>query len=212
MNPIVQHGSWWWPADDVDARPVIEGDCAPAIRTLLPHIIGRETIVQAGANVGLYPVALVKHFKHVYTAEPDPTNFQCLKRNLEGREGAERIAALHAAFGEKLGECAPLVVQERNCGAHRVNFGTGTIPVWTIDDLELDACDAIWLDIEGAELPALKGAVQTIDKFHPTIACEDKGLGEAYGVGKGAIQKWLGLRGYEQVARIGNDSVFRRPA
>lgn len=204
------HNGWYWPAIDTDTRAVVERDCEPSIRALLQTFAGRDCIVQAGANVGMYPVALAQHFNAVFTVEPDPTNWECLKRNLETRNPSDRIAALHAAFGEEEGACVPVHFKPRNCGAHQVKFGTGEIPVWTIDGLELSACDCIWLDIEGAELLALKGAVRTIEQFGPVIACEDKGLGRSFGVERGALQSWLAGFGYEQIGRIGNDSVFRR--
>lgn len=42
----------------------------------------------------------------------------------------------------------------------------------TIDGLNLDRCDFIKLDLEGAEPLALSGAIETIKKFHPTILFE----------------------------------------
>ncbi len=209
---LAQYDGLWWPLDDADARPVIVADCLPSIALLLPHIIGRDVIVQAGANVGAYPLALADHFRAVYTAEPGPTNYACLKKNLAARDSLKRVTALHAAFGETEGECTPLEVQPRNCGAHRVSFGRGTIPVWTIDGLELNTCDAIWLDVEGSELAALKGAAVTISRFSPTIAVEDKGLHRAFEIPDGALQAWLTERGYEQVDRVGQDKIFRRLA
>ena len=203
------HGLWW-PASDVDARPVITADCAPALRAILGHIRGRSLIVQAGANVGTYALALADHFQTVVTAEPDPLNFACLVRNLEARDSLHRVRAYDAAFGEAPGACAPVEVQPRNCGAHRVEFGTGPIPVITIDSLNLRACDCIWLDVEGAELPALKGAAATVERFSPLIAVEDKGLHRAFGIADGALQAWLAERDYEQIARIGRDKVYER--
>lgn len=62
---LAQYDGLWWPLDDADARPVIVADCLPSIAVLLPHIIGRDVIVQAGANVGTYPLALTDHFRRV---------------------------------------------------------------------------------------------------------------------------------------------------
>jgi FkbM family methyltransferase len=209
---ITQRDGWWWPATDTDAHHIIMRDCEPDVRALLPHIRGREVIVQAGANVGVYACALADHFQHVFTAEPDPTNYECLKANLKARDSLERITALHAAFGEALGGCAPVEVTAGNCGAHRVDFNRGQIPVWTIDGLELEACNAIWLDVEGSELLALKGAADTIERYSPTISVEDKGLHRAFGIEDGALQAWLAERGYELVARQGRDKIFNRRA
>lgn len=216
MNAIVKPGiyqdigGWWWPLDDEKARPVILRDCAPSIAELLLFVTGRDQIVQAGANVGVYAVALTDHFNCVRTFEPDPTNYECLVKNLAARDSLHRVVASHAALGAEVGQCSPLVVHERNCGAHRVSYGGGPVHVTTIDGLGLMACDCIWLDIEGAELPALRGAARTIERFSPVIAVEDKGLHRAFDIADGALQAWLAERGYEQVGQIGRDKIFRR--
>lgn len=206
-------GGWWWPAMDEAARPVILRDCAPSIAQLLTHVSpDRKVIVQAGANVGVYPVALTDHFSAVHTFEPDPVNWACLVKNLAARDSLKRVIARNMALGEEVGVCAPLEVHPRNCGAHRVEYGTGGVHVTTVDGLGLERCDVIWLDIEGPELLALRGAARTIERFSPVIACEDKGLHRAFGIEDGALQAWLSDRGYEQVDKIGQDKVFKRRA
>jgi len=206
---IAQYSGWWWPDSDIHARPVIMRDRDLAIAHLLSHVEGRDLIVQAGANVGTYPIALADHFQSVITAEPDPENAECLTRNLKARDSLNRVTAYTGAFGETEGGCKVVEVEKNNCGAHRIAVG-GPIQVLTIDSLGLPACDAIWLDIEGSELLALKGAVQTIDRFSPVIACEEKGLGEAFNIQSGELERFLGFYGYSQVDQIGRDKVFRR--
>jgi len=41
-----------------------------------------------------------------------------------------------------------------------------------LDQLELDACGLIQLDVEFYELNVLRGALKTIEKFKPVITCE----------------------------------------
>jgi FkbM family methyltransferase len=210
---LTEINGWWWPADDRDAHPIITHDCEPALTKLLAHVPRRKCIVQAGANVGVYPCALARRFEAVFTCEPDPRNFECLKANLIRHDRKHRVTALHAAFGSAQGACKSIEVSAGNCGAHRVTFDAGDVPVWPIDDLELTACDAIWLDVEGSELFALQGAEQTIARFSPVIACEEKGLGaQFFGLPGGALEAWLTERGYAEVDRIGNDLVFKRTA
>lgn len=206
---IHQSCGWWWPESDMHAQPVIMRDREAAIARVLLHTHGRDLIVQAGANVGVYPIALADHFQRVMTAEPDPENAECLKRNLAARDSLKRVQAFIAALGEKPGGCKVVEVERNNCGAHRIDL-VGPIPVMTIDGLDLTACDAIWLDVEGAELLALRGAAHTIDRFSPVIICEEKGLGRPYGVRDGDIGRFLGFYGYEQVDQIGRDKVFKR--
>lgn len=210
MNAITQHDGLWWPADDRSARPVILRDRDSDIANMLHHTKGRQVIVQAGANVGTYALVLAQHFNMVVTCEPDPTNWACLTKNLEA-DKLHRVRAINAGFGSAPGVCAMQVVSAGNCGAHRVDFEAGEIDVITIDGLGLEACDAIWLDVEGSELPALQGAASTIERFSPTIRVEDKGLGTRFfGIAPGALQEWLAERDYREVDRIGRDRIFRR--
>lgn len=201
---MISHGGFWWPEDDTDAHGVILADCEPSIEALLPYVQGRDYIVQAGGNVGVYPMALSKLFKQVLTCEPDRENVRCLWRNLDG---LDNIDTRCVALGEDVATCHVVPVGKHNCGAHRVELG-GEIGVLPIDSFDVPACDCIWLDIEGFELFALKGATRIIERFHPVIACEEKGLGEVYGVGPEDIGHFLQQFGYARVARIGRDNVY----
>lgn len=207
--PIVQFNGWWWPAIDRDAHGVIMCDVASDIPNFLAHVEGRDVIVQAGGNVGVYAVALSALFSKVYTVEPDSLNYSCLVRNISERK-ANNIVFRQAALGDEPGFAEIDVVKASNVGAHRIAPGTGDIPIIRIDDLPLSACDAIWLDIEGYELAALKGAEETIRKFFPAISIEDKGLDRHFGVKPGEVQGWLADREYVEVARYGRDKVFKR--
>lgn len=206
---LTQIDGWWWPANDTDAHGVIMRDAVTDIPSLLAHVKGRRLIVQAGANVGIYPVALAKHFATVFTVEPDALNYECLSRNLMARD-VPNIAYMRAAFGDEPARGAIEVERASNCGAHRVRSGGGDVEILRIDDMRLGACDCIWLDIEGMELLALKGAAATIHTYSPVICIEDKGLSEHFGIRPGEAQAWLAERGYAEVARIGRDKVFKR--
>jgi FkbM family methyltransferase len=208
---ITHIDGWWWPAIDQHARGVILRDCAAAVSRIAQLAPKHDVIVQAGANVGVYPVALADRFQKVITFEPDPTNWDCLDRNLKARDSLGRIMPFRAALGAAEGWCMPAVVEVANCGAHRVDYRPeGLVSVVTIDSLPLEACDVIWLDIEGPELFALQGAESTIRRFSPLIAFEDKGLGEAFQIPHGAADRFVRDLGYSFVERQGNDSIYRR--
>lgn len=207
---ITQIDGWWWPAIDKHARGVILRDAMPAVSRIAQLALKHDVIVQAGANVGVYPVLLTDHFQRVVTFEPDPTNWDCLTRNLGARDSLCRVEPHQAALGRVPDACGMHAVEIANCGAHRVAYGKGEIPVVTIDSLELPACDVIWLDIEGPELFALEGAHSTIQRYHPLIAFEDKGLGEAYQIPHGAADRFVRDLGYSFIERLGNDSIYRR--
>jgi len=79
----------------------------------------------------------------------------------------------------------------------------------TIDDLGLDACDLIQLDVEGFEAKVLQGASQTITRCRPVIMVEDRGHGTRYGMQ--FLLPWIEHTfGYIGVSDNGTDFVLVR--
>jgi len=110
----------------------------------------------------------------VYTFEFAPNNLEVLRRNLGmNRELAGRVEIVEAALWDRCGE--QLEYSARG-PATTLNDGSGSLraPTTTVDELvrsrRLDRVDLIKMDIEGAELKALKGAEETIRRFHPKLA------------------------------------------
>jgi FkbM family methyltransferase len=131
----------------------------------------KRVAVQAGGFIGIYPQLLSQMFNEVYTFEPDPLNFHCLVNNCQTKN-------IHK-FNGVLGDVNKLISigggLEVNPGMFRVVESVdnlATIPQFRIDDLKLNQCDLIQLDIEGRELFALAGAEETISEFKPVICCE----------------------------------------
>ena len=196
-----------WPEDDRYCRAAIHAD-AESIPFFMRHVNDRRIAVQAGGNVGVYPARLAQYFDAVHTFEPDPKNYECLARNIEGIPG--RIMAHRAALGAKAGTVSTEMFEANNAGAVRVVEGEGDVPMRAIDDLDLPVCDLIWLDIEGYELNALKGAAQTIARHAPAVIIEEKALPEHFGLPITGARDWLESRGYAEVARNGSDRLFTR--
>lgn len=191
----------WWPADDTECAKVIWDSLAD-----LEAVAGRcrsfDVAVQAGGNCGVWARALADRFKRVLTFEPDPLNYRCLVNNVAGRN----VTAFPAALGDKPGWC-DLDRRKGNAGAHQVRAGAA-IPVMAVDDLFLPALDLLYLDIEGSEPSAIKGAWETIQDYHPVIAFEDKGLSRRFGVRKGETEQRLEGIGYVVVDRPARDVVM----
>lgn len=194
-----------WPAHDHDCAAVVF-DMAADLDAVYGHCRSFAVAVQAGGNCGVWPAAIGRRFEIVYTFEPDPMNFRCLCANAP----AENVVKFNAALGAVHG-MLEMDRQAGNCGAHSVSDGPrgGCIPTMRVDDLALEVCDLIYLDVEGYELRALQGASSTIDKCRPTIAVEDKGLSERYGSARGEIERWLESNfNYRVVARPHRDVVL----
>ncbi len=194
-----------WPAEDRECAAVVfdmTKDLEIAYRAVEERGQGFRVAVQAGGNCGVWPKIMGERFETVYTFEADPVNFRCLCANAP----AENIFKVNAALGFQRG-CVDLARDPANIGAHYVHR-SGAIPVLQIDDLCLDACDLIYLDIEGFELKALHGGAETITRHRPVIVVEDKGLSSRYGSPKGEIERWLQCFGYRVAARPHRDVVL----
>ena len=193
----------WWPSRDTQCRPAVLQfieDCD----TAASYCTQRRTVIQAGGNAGVWPKRLARTFERVVTAEPHPLLWQCLSLNIT----EDNIEAYQAALGSKPGHVGMRMCDEDNFGAQYVEEGVGSIPIMRIDDLGIDDCDLICLDIEGYELEALKGAQATIERCHPVIVVEDKGLSERYGTSENAIGEWLLRFGYRLADQLNRDKVY----
>ena len=87
--------------------------------------------------------------------------------------------------------------------------GDGYLPLIAIDSLNLPGCDLLQLDVEGFELKALKGAINTITKYKPVICVElcEKWLNR-YDDSSTEVLDFIQNLGYILVATEGVDHIF----
>lgn len=152
-----------------------------------------DVVVQAGGNCGMYPRFYKNYFKEVYTFEPDELNYYCLDINCEGN-------GFHKFKGGLGNTNKSLQLRKgsaSNVGTHKIMDSPGNIRMYRIDDLNLEHCDLIHLDIEGYEKNAILGAMETIKKFSPVVISERAG-------GEDILQS-LGYRLYKKLKM---DSVY----
>ncbi len=167
------------------------------------HCKKHKVVVQAGSHYGHYPERLAKLFDRVITFEADSDNFNQWKLN------STNIERYSAALGEKIGSVGIETVFGHDGQSHIKP--DGEIPMVTIDSLNLDDCDLIYLDIEGYEINALKGALNTINKYSPVIAIERKKLIRNNGYGLVTdVPDFFNAIGYAQIAKYNLDAVYTR--
>jgi FkbM family methyltransferase len=198
---------WLWPDQDVECRKVVF-DWSSDLKWVYQYCKNFRTVVQAGGNMGVWPWLLAKKFDFVSTFEPDPRLYPLMVANLKG---VNNVQCHNTALWEANGFCEIKDVSPSNLGAQYIVPGKDTgMLMTTIDNATLfdEDVDLIYLDIEGAELGALKGGVKTIERCKPTIVVEDKGLSEKFGSKRGDIAKFLEPFGYRQAARVHRDSIF----
>lgn len=202
------HGFQW--PDIADANVMRYINHAEDMRTALRHTRRHKVAVQAGGHCGIWPRWLAKRFERVYTFEPNADNWECLQANCRTLLDSAAIIAVNACLGAEPTKIA-MKVNGKNTGGHKGTREQGDTPVVTIDGLALDACDLIVLDIEGMELPALRGASRTIDEFSPVLMLEDRGHGDRHGWGgRDELFAWLTDHGYREKERVAYDVVLTR--
>lgn len=171
----------------------------------LAHCTRRRSAIQAGGHIGTWPVMLSPLFERVFTFEPDRDNFTALAANLAERT-AGNVFPVRGILGKKR-RLHGLHQSVKSTGQHRV--GTGPlVPAFRIDDLGLEDLDAIFLDVEGFEIPALMGAEETIRRCRPVIMAEENRRAFDQGFRLGDIARLLAPLGYRKVAEIHEDIVF----
>ena len=159
----------------------------------MSHVKGFDTVIQAGGNCGMYPRFYRNYFNNVYTFEPDDLNYYCLDQNCQG-EGFHKFKGGLGNTTEKFAIRKP---NDTNVGMHYIVDTPGKVQMYRIDDLELEQCDLIHLDIEGYESKALAGGLKTIEKFKPVIVTERA-------IGAEVIIPM----GYEMIQRMRMDALF----
>lgn len=165
-----------------------------------PYLKGKTTMIQAGGNCGLTVKQFVDTFQTIYTFEPDAVNFYCLNLNVPNRNvikfqsclGKER--ALVKLSNDYPEECGAIHVSNERTGAE-------TIPVFMIDDLALNSCDLIALDVEGYEYNVLLGAITTLRKHKPVLCLEQAPPWLArYSTSMSIIENFIAQMGYRPVS------------
>jgi FkbM family methyltransferase len=142
------------------------------------------TVIDAGANIGQYTLlaaARVGRTGQVHSFEPVPATYTQLRHHVE-RNGAanayvnnlalwEEPAALFLGRDEAAGDL--------NCGAYAVGAAGSTSIACTAVRLtdylaakRVARVDLLKMDIEGAELPALRGMADVLERDHPLILLE----------------------------------------
>ena len=210
---------YYWPSND--ERPTYAAAVADTPHRIISHVDPkrRTVMVQAGGNAGYFVRIFADKFKRVYTFEPGPVNFMCLAMNTFANGN---VVKFQACVGNRHELVTLNSLHDDDTGGKHVDYGhpselstptyTG-VPTMMIDDLALDDCGLIQLDIEGYELFALKGAEKTIDRFKPVLAVEVSGewLNRYFPNkdGQKQLEDWLFSKGYEEVDRFETDRVYK---
>ena len=174
------------------------------LSVLSKYLKKTNVMIQAGGNCGLTLIPFMDTFDQIYTFEPDPLNFYCLVNNLPKKN----VYKIQGCLGED-NRMVDIVNPATNndVGAFHINSLGGAIPKFKIDDLQLEQCDLIMLDIEGYEYNALMGGIQTIAKYRPVVCVECYWL-PRFGASTQHIDTLLARFGYKYVESYFQDRIY----
>lgn len=211
---LERRGNLWWPKHEEKCYNWTANEI-DLPEHLMQHVPDKNVMIQAGGNMGWFTQIYAREFKRVYVFEPDNINFLCLTLNNPERH----VMKYQACIGNER-NLVTVTFREHDRGKNHIAIGKDLdklakkggrddkIPTLLIDDLNLDACSYIHLDIEGFEWHALNGAHRTIEKFLPIIAIEDAGHGERYNKPFADIEAYLSQFGYRIIDRYRYEAVF----
>ena len=130
-----------------------------------------DTFIDVGANIGQVCIPGLQQgiFMQALAIEPDPLNFGCLAINSHLGGVSQQIQLIHAAVGSGDSETLELAIAPSEFGDHQIALPSHLdqgrrvidVPATTIDQVTTQLSpqrDLLWMDIQGYEAKALKGA------------------------------------------------------
>ena len=164
----------------------------PEIFFIISQLTSSNSVfVDIGANVGFLSIFVASiGVNEIISFEPNPKSFDLLKKNLELNSHLRtKVKEFDFALSNSIGDSVfyqdltnPAASSYRRLFSDH-NYSEIIIHEKTLDSLDLELVDLIKIDIEGRELFAIEGAIQTIKKFKPILIVE-------------MLRKWSKIHGY----------------
>lgn len=160
---------------------------ADIVRRLAACLEPRSVVLDVGANVGFYTVALGRRLAplggRLIAFEPVPSNYARLQEQIGMNELDSTVCALNMALGDDEGELPmwledthhartgnAILLIEGNSGWAQSNTSARVTRLDTVaGELGISSCRLIKVDIEGAEHMFLRGASGFVTRFRPII-------------------------------------------
>ena len=148
------------------------------------NIPRKRTMIDIGANIGIFARPSAELFERVICFEPVFKNFEVLQKNLENYNNVE----LHnLGLGDK-DQIVTFELQTLKCGHTKQveefvpnpEFEKHTGELTTLDRFDFQSVDWIKIDVEGFENAVLEGSRDTIQRNRPWLLLEDNGQREQH--------------------------------
>ncbi len=216
-------------------RPDVVGDAIGAgafwdeyLKAVITECADRDGIaVDVGAYIGFHSVVMSRHFKTVYSFEPQRHIFNILRANL-ALNGCENVVALNKALYDR--ECALQIAPDQKQeipiprkGQHidydvlenaaaltfevADQYSLESVPAITVDSLKLSNVALLKVDAQGADMRILKGARRTIESCRPVIAFElERELARQHQLNDGDVEDFFSSLNYSLIVARSDSS------
>ncbi len=158
-------------------------------------------ILDIGAWVGTWTIAMNDFSNHIVAFEPDPLHFQCLMKNV-----GDDVEKFKLAVGS---EGNMISLSDDNFTQAKRVIGDGDIPMITIDSLKLNDVDLIKIDVEGYEMEVLKGATETLSNSK-YLMIELNNNTKKYGSNNLEVEEFIQKLGFKLLIQHWPDKVFTK--
>jgi FkbM family methyltransferase len=177
-----------------------------------------DVVVDAGAFIGTHSVAFSRFVGpkgRVYSFEPHPQSFQILRKNIQ-ENGCDNVHACNVGLSDQAGEMqveqfeldSPISLGSVQLSSGTAQFDRVKVQVHTLDDVRLEACQLIKVDVEGMEYHVLLGARATLETHRPLVYAECNSADGGWPVIQ--FMRSLGYATYVHSAEAFNPENFRK--
>lgn len=174
--------------NDLSRCLYVDGEVDPNEFSFLGRVLRPGmTVIDVGANEGIYSIfcrARVGSQGKVIAVEPSARERLRIERN-KSLNGLDDIKVIAVALCERSGSAVLHLAEDGHAGHNTLGHfaaawvqpdGEEVVPSATLDAIvdqeQIAHVDLIKLDIEGAELRALRGAERTLRRDHPALLME----------------------------------------
>lgn len=193
------------------------------LETLSSGALAGSTVIDVGANIGLFTLGLADIFRQssIISFEPSPATFEVLRRHVDASPFAGRVS-LHCKAASSCDGTTTFVDDQSSSATNRLlapgeslttesDHNVYEVPTVSIDSFccahNIDAVELLKVDVEGFEVQVLEGAKEMIAQNRVKHIFLELCPANLSAVGSTAAQLWLKVQSLGLSAfRIASDS------